>query len=149
MHTDELDSEVRLRILHDFLDGTTPSPENVAARLGVPAPEITAAFDRLAAGRAIVVTPGTHDLLMAAPFAAKPTDHRVTLHGRIYFANCIWDALGIPAMLGKTDAEIDTVCADCQSPLRLSVRGDRVTGDPAVVHFAVPAAHWWENIVFT
>jgi hypothetical protein len=144
-----LDADVRLRILHEFLEGQTPSPDSVAATLGLSPAEAIAAIHRLAAGRAIVLAPGTHDIVMAAPFAARPTDHRVVIDGREYFANCIWDALGIPAMLGRAVARIETVCADCQSLLNLSVNDEQLTSDPSVAHFAVPAARWWANIVFT
>jgi hypothetical protein len=143
------DGAVRLWIMFEFLEGRTPSAESVAADLEVTPAAANGSFLRLAASRAIVLAPGTHDLVMAAPFSAKPTDYRVTIGGREYFANCIWDAFGIPAMLDAVDATIETVCADCQAPLRLAVENGRPIGDPAVVHFAVPAARWWANIVFT
>ena len=31
---------------------------------------------------------------------------------RSYFGNCIWDALGVAAMLGE-DVEIPAACGDC------------------------------------
>ena len=45
---------------------------------------------------------------MANPFSAVPTDFKVTSRGRTYFGNCIWDALGIPAILGA-DGLVETV----------------------------------------
>ena len=66
-----------------------------------------------------------------------------------YFANCIWDALGIPAMLGGVDARIETRCSDCGEALAVEVQDHTVRGDSQVVHFAVPAARWWDDIVFT
>jgi len=144
-----LDARVRLAILQGFIDGDTPSMATVAAALGEPASDVAMSFERLAVGRAIVLTPGTHEIRMAAPFAGKPTDFRATVAGSAWFANCIWDAMGIPAMLGASDARIETVCADCNTLLHLDLRDGGVTGDPTVVHFAVPAARWWENIVFT
>ena len=144
-----LDATVRLRILHGFLAGETPSVASMAAALRCSVDEMAASFDRLASGRAIVLVPGTHDILMAAPFAGRPTDFRVAIGPRQYDANCIWDALGMPAMLGGVDAEIETRCSDCGESLRLAVRDGKVLGDPAVVHFAVPAARWWADIAFT
>jgi hypothetical protein len=96
-----------------------------------------------------VLAHGTHDILMAAPFAGGPTDFQVTLGPRRYHANCIWDAMGIPAMLGGADASIETRCTDCGDVLRLDVHERRITGDQSIVHFAVPAARWWADIVFT
>ena len=143
-----LDATVRLRVLHAFLAGQTPTVRSVASSLRESVDEIATSFDRLAAGRAIVLVPGTHDILMAAPFAGRRTDFGVTIGPRRYDANCIWDALGIPAMLGGTDADIETACLDCGQVMRLSVRDRKLVGD-GVVHFAVPAARWWEDIAFT
>ena len=147
--TTMFDARVRLAILQGFIDGDTPSMATVAAALGEPASDVAMSFERLAVGRAIVLTPGTHEIRMAAPFAGKPTDFRAMVAGSAYFANCIWDAMGIPAMLGAPDARIETVCGDCNTLLHLDLRDGGVTGDATVVHFAVPAARWWENIVFT
>ena len=150
----ELDTRVRLAILDGFLAERRPTVASVASAVGAESRDVEAAFGRLAAGRAIVLTTG-HEILMAAPFAGTRTEFRVRVGERSYYANCIWDALGIPAMLAgagrPSDAEIETRCADCAQPLAVEVRGDRVASRPdgALAHFAVPAARWWEDIVFT
>jgi len=155
MDTTSFDTSVRLAIMDGFLTGATPSVGAVASALGTDIGSVEAAFDRLAAGRAIVLTPGTRDIRMAAPFAGVPTDFRVRVGERSYYANCIWDAVGIPAMLAgaapSADARIETECADCSAPVGLAVDAGRLTTDVpgAVVHFAVPAARWWADIVFT
>ena len=155
MDTTSFDTAVRLAIMDSFVAGTTPSVGSVASALGADIGAVEAAFERLAAGRAIVLTPGAHDIRMAAPFAAAPTDFRVQVGDRSYHANCIWDALGIPAMLAgagrSADVRIETQCADCSAPLGLAVDAGRLTTDVpgAVAHFAVPAARWWADIVFT
>jgi len=155
MDTMSFDTAVRLAIMDSFVGGTTPSVRAVASTLGADSGAVEAAFDRLATGRAIVLVPGTRDIRMAAPFAGGPTDFRVQVGDRSYHANCIWDAVGIPAMLAgagrSADARIETQCADCSAPLGLSVDAGRLTTDvpDAVAHFAVPAARWWADIVFT
>ena len=143
------DATLRLRILHGFLAGETPTVDSIAPGLRASREDVAAGFDRLAAGRAIVLARGTHDIVMAAPFAGAPTDFRVSLGPRQYHANCIWDAMGIPAMLGGADAAIETRCTDCGDTLHLAVHDRRITGDQSIVHFAVPAARWWADIVFT
>jgi hypothetical protein len=151
----DLDASVRLAILNGFLDGRAPSVASVARDLGLGDDDVGAAFERLAAGRAIVLKPSSRDILMAAPLAGVPTDFSVRFSERSVYANCIWDAVGVPAMLAgagrPTDATIATRCADCAAPLGLEVRDGRLTGNEpdAVVHFAVPAARWWADIVFT
>ncbi len=143
------DAILRLRILHGFLDEERPTVASMAEALRVPVEEVAAGFDRLASSRAIVLDPDTRDIRMAAPFAGRPTDFHVTIEGRQYDANCIWDAMGISGMLGGVNAEIETRCGDCDEPLYLTVRDREIIGEPAVVHFAVPAARWWDDIGFT
>jgi len=40
-------------------------------------------------------------------------------------------------------------CGDCGVPLTLGVRDGSLAEGEGVVHFAVPARRWWENIGFT
>ena len=145
-----IDTDVRLHVYNEFLSrGTPPSVEETARALQLSASDAAASYDRLAAGRVIVLRPGTRNVLMAAPLSAVPTRFTARLaDGRSYYANCVWDALGVMAMLG-TDGVVDATCADCDSPLELRVRGGSLEPSDTVVHFAVPAARWWQDIVFT
>ena len=94
-----------------------------------------------------MLKPGTTDIWMAAPLSARPTPFLVTTPLGTYFGNCVWDALGIAAMLGH-DARIDTDCGDCGAPMTLEVEAGDLRGE-GVAHFAVPAARWWDDIGFT
>ena len=145
-----VDDAVRLHILRELIaSGTAPTVQDTAAALGLTDSDAGAAYERLAANRVIVLKPGTRDVLMAAPLSAVPTPHVVRMaDGRSHYGNCVWDALGVIAMLGM-DGDVETACADCDSPLELMVRGGSLEPSNAVVHFAVPAARWWEDIVFT
>jgi hypothetical protein len=151
--TPALDRAVRLQILRAFVDtARAPSVGETARALGEPADEVAGAYRRLAEGRAIVLRSGGEPndpaIRMAAPFSAVPTRYAVTAGGRRYWANCVWDALGVPAMLG-VDARIEATCPDCDEPLALAVVGGELVEGEGVVHFAVPARRWWEDIVFT
>ena len=144
------DDDVRLHILRELIaNGRAPSVRDTGAALGLSESDAASAYERLAANRVIVLKPGTRDVLMAAPLSAVPTPHVVRMaDGRSHYGNCVWDALGVIAMRGM-DGDVETVCADCESPLQLTVRNGALATSSAVVHFAVPAARWWENIVFT
>ena len=72
---------------------------------------------------------------------------RVEIAGRTWFGNCIWDALGIVAMLGGT-GRVSTWCPDCRDPLVVTVDQNRLSSGTGVAHFAVPALHWWDDIGF-
>ena len=144
------DTDVRLHILEQILSrGAPPSTAETAAALRLSDVDAQDAYDRLAAGRIIVLRPGTRDVLMAAPLSGVPTRHIARMaDGRSHYGNCVWDALGVIAMLG-TDGDLISSCPDCDTPLELSVRGGALQPSTAVVHFSVPAARWWEDVVFT
>ena len=145
-----VDDDVRLHILRELIaSGAAPTVRDTSAALGVSESDAAAAYQRLTANRVIVLKPGTRDVLMAAPLSAIPTPHVVRMaDGLSHYGNCVWDALGVIAMRGM-DGDVETVCADCESPLRLAVRNGTLATTDTVVHFAVPAARWWENIIFT
>ena len=96
----------------------------------------------------LILAPNNGHIWSANPFCAVPSGFRVQADGTSYWGICIWDALGIPAALGK-DAVIDAPCGDCGEPMRLTVRGGRLVESEGVLHFAVPARRWWDNIGFT
>jgi hypothetical protein len=141
------DRAVRLAVYrHTVAEGTPPTATVIAREVGTATGDVETSLRRLADGHVLVLAPGTTSIWMAAPFSAIPTPFPVAVGERRYFANCIWDALGIPACL-HADARIDTSCPECAAPLRLEVRdGALEEHDEAVIHFAVPAAHWWDDI---
>lgn len=104
------------------------------------------ALQRLAAGRVLVLD-DAGEILMAPPFSAVPTPFLVHTPRMRAFGNCIWDALGIAAM-AKSDARIETSCGDCGAVMQVGVENGAVRGD-GIMHFAIPARLWWQDIVFT
>jgi hypothetical protein len=85
---------------------------------------------------------------MAPPFSGVPTQHIVKAGNVSYFANCAWDALGIPAALQKR-AVVHSRCEQSMEPLHLEVGLQGPEPSDWLFHCAVPAAHWWDDIVFT
>lgn len=127
--------------------GYPPLITEISHDLNLPPAKVETALQRLAAGRVLVRQPDTGEILMANPFSAVPTPFLVEVSGFSCYGNCIWDALGIPAML-QEDARIKTACGDCGLRLELRVVNSQVQGHPSLMHFAVPAHHWWDDIVF-
>ncbi len=147
--TDTLDQAVRLHVFRQVAETAhVPRPGEIATALGQPQPEVEEAIHRLAAGRVWFLAPGTANIWAANPFCAVPSNFRVSVRGRTYWGVCIWDALGIPAAL-HADARIMARCGDCDEELVLEVRDGTLARSDGVVHFAVPAIRWWENIAFT
>ena len=96
-----------------------------------------------------VVLDADGSIRLVLPFSAIPTDHIVRSGDHRWFATCAWDSLAIPAALG-VDAEIQAPWLDDGSPVELRIVDGELVGDTdARVHFVVPAARWWDDIVDT
>ena len=146
---EELDREVRLSVYrHLVRTGEAPSLRDISEEVGVEPAALTGSLERLDSRHVLVLHPTTRQLWMAMPFSAVPTDFRVTSGERSWWANCAWDALGISAML-QVPAEITTSCNDCGAPLPVRTTGRALSDSSGVLHFAVPAARWWDDIGFT
>jgi hypothetical protein len=77
-----------------------------------------------------------------------PTEHVVETPHMTCFANCAWDALGVPAIL-DCDGRVRTRCAQTGDPIVLDVRDGSVSGDHAVIHLLTPLRDAWDDIGFT
>jgi hypothetical protein len=128
--------------------GRAPTADEVAAEEGLARAEVLAGWRRLHEAHALVLHQRGEELRMANPFSAVPTAYRVRAGGRSWYANCAWDAFGICAAL-DSDGVIDTMCADCKQPLSIQVKGRRPDDANLLFHCLVPAAAWWNDIVFT
>lgn len=144
-----LELEVKLAVYKYFAEtGSSPSCDQVAQTLGTSAGEVVQAYQRLRAQRVLVIEDDGISLRMAPPFSGVATQHVVQAGGRSYFANCAWDALGIPAAL-QEPATVYSRCEQSMESLRLEVGLDGPASSGWVFHCVVPAAHWWDDIVFT
>lgn len=128
--------------------GSVPQPPDIAAALGCPQGDVEEALRRLAAGKVLILAPNSTNIWSANPFCAVPSGFRVEARGRRYWGICIWDALGIAAAL-HADAVISAPCGDCGTSMRLEIRGSALARAEGVIHFAVPAKSWWQNIGFS
>jgi alkylmercury lyase len=147
--TAELDNRVRVHVYEAFVaEGRPPEPAATAQALDLEPEEAEAAYARLAEARVFILAPNTTQIWAVNPLCATPSAFPVEAGGRHWYGICIWDALGIPAMLG-TDGTVTTPCPDCGDQLTFEVRDGQLVPVEAVVHFAVPARRWWENIAFT
>jgi hypothetical protein len=146
---DELDLSVRQAVYDGFITAGRALPVGeIARRLDTPEPSVRASLRRLADAHMLVLQPSSGEVLMANPFSAVPTAFAVSSQGRTWWGNCIWDGLGILAMLAA-DGDVATACPDCGEAMTLSVRSGKIFGGPGLAHFAVPARSWWDDVVFT
>jgi hypothetical protein len=146
---DDVDIMVRNATYALFAElGRAPTADDVAQRAGSDAGDVAAVWRRLHDAHALVLDVETGALRMANPFSAVPTSYRVQAGGRWWDANCAWDAFGICAAL-HTDGRIESACPDCDRPIEVAVRDGRPDDEDLVFHCLVPAARWWDDIVFT
>ena len=150
MSSDELDTAVKLAVYTLTADtGTVPDSNQVAAHTAFSKSDVVASFARLHGKRLLVPEPNDPERIrMAPPFSGIPTDFPVETRGRRYYANCVWDAYGVAAAL-HSNAVIPAQDGYTGESLMLEVKDGQPVLQPYVAHFAVPAAQWWNNIVFT
>jgi hypothetical protein len=146
---DARDLELRALTYERFVElGRAPAARELASEGGWTEADVEDGWRRLHDVHALVLDRDTGELRMANPFAAVPTPYRVHAGGRWWYANCAWDAFGICAAL-RVDGRIETACPDCGEPIVVEVRNGRPSDEDLLFHSLVPAARWWDDIVFT
>jgi Alkylmercury lyase len=147
---EDLETKVKLGLYRIIADtGSVPNSRAVAEAVDLNEDAVRAAFAGLHAKRLLVPEPGDPSRIrMAPPFSAIATAFPVDALGKRYYANCVWDAFGVAAAL-HTDALIPASDGFTGEPLTLEIKNNQPLLPSYVAHFAVPAAHWWDDIVFT
>ena len=145
----EFDIQVKLAVYRHFSEkGNRPSPQDVARHVGADVESVLEAYQRLRAQRLLVLEADGSSIRMASPFSGVPTQHVVEAGGIRYFANCAWDALGILAALHQPGM-VHSRCEQSSEPLQLNVSLQGPEPSDWLFHCLVPAAKWWDDIVFT
>ena len=142
--------DVKLAIYDHFATTAhAPTVADIATKANLPPADVQHAFDELHQKRLLVPEPGDPTKIrMAPPFSAVPTPFRVTIAAKTYHANCVWDALGIPAAL-HADGMVRARDAHSREAMTLVIRNGAPKPTPCIAHFAVPAAHWWDDVIYT
>ena len=125
-----------------------PSVDETAIHFGISTEEASNLYKELHNRHALFLDFDEMAIRMANPFSGIPTDFKVHANGRTYFANCAWDMLGIPAAL-HCDAVIDAVFTESNESVQLEVRDGTITNHQLLVHFPLPFARWYDDLVFT
>ena len=144
------DLKVRRLIYEELIEGgAMPSASRLATRLGQTVDYVRDAFMRMKEAHVLVLQEGDGEILMANPFSAVPTPFLVKIGERSWWGNCIWDAMGIAAMVGG-EALVTTGCGDCNDAMEVRIEGGSIgSKGEGIAHFSVPASRWWDNIKFT
>ncbi len=144
---DTFERQVRATVIQALRDtGEAPTAAGIGDTLGAEESRVSAALHSLAEEHRLVLVPGTDRVMMAHPFSGGASDFLVTSGTRTWFANCVWDGLSILALLG--DGVLETHSPATGESITLTVRDGLVERD-SVIHFLVPARHFWDDIIFT
>ena len=146
----DTDWDIR-RFIYESLvaSGRAPAVQAISAQFGMAASEARAALRRLRDAHAVVLRTGSSDILMANPLSAVPTDYRVLIGNTALYANCAWDSLGVPAMLGA-DARIEARHPLTRDLIEFRVEDRRLRNQrDQLVHFAKPFRNWYDDIIDT
>ncbi|MGB3562030.1 MAG: organomercurial lyase [Thermoanaerobaculia bacterium] len=144
------DTTVKMKVYEAIAQtGRVPAASEVAGMLEVSFADVEVAFAELAGKRLLVLEPGAPGKIrMAPPFSGVETLFVVRVGEISYFANCVWDALGVVAALHE-DGVVEASDGHTGEPMRLEVKGGRPVPQECAIHFAVPAARWWDDIIHT
>lgn len=165
--------QIRHFVYQHLADTTRPpSVDDTVHRFDISTEEATEYYNELHNRHAFFLDLETLTIRMANPFSGIPTDFKVHANGKTYFANCAWDMLGIPAAL-HSDADIEAVCTESNELVQLEIKDGHVTlsgasrhegslpptsetlrpfgaqSDMLLVHFPLPFARWYDDLVFT
>lgn len=146
----DLVTRVRLQVMRTAIStGALPDAAAVAGEIDAPAEAVVDAFRQLHDAHVFVLEPDQPDRLrMANPFSGVPTPFRAQIGYRSWYGNCVWDGLGIIAMLSGNGV-LATRCPQTGEPLAVGIADGRVAHGQGIVFFGVPARDWWSNIIHT
>ena len=173
---DSLLWQIRHHVYQHLADTThAPSVDTTAAHFGISAEEAGKYYQELNSRHAFFLEPDTLTIRMAWPFSAVPTPFKVHANGKTYYGNCAWDMLGIPVVL-QSDALIEAACTESNESIQLEIKDGQITNivslsvsegslpptnetlqsrrtlpqsDMLLIHFPLPFARWYDDLVFT
>ena len=141
--------QVRAFVYQQFADTTyPPDVDETASWFDIEFEEVVELYKELHNRHALFLEPETLTIRMANPFSGISTDFKVFANEKTYFANCAWDMLGIPAAL-HSDATIEAICTESKESVQLEIRNGQISSGNLLVHFPLPFARWYDDLVFT
>ena len=143
------DWTIRLFVYERLLaTGAAPTSADIGQRFSISPDAAQGSLRRLHDAHALALA-DNGQILMAHPLSAVPTDYRVQVDAVTLYANCAWDSLGIPAMLG-CDARIQARHPNTGEAMTYAIqRGELHDDFGGLVHFAHAFRHWYDDIVDT
>src|SRR5262245_59052518 len=148
--TDNMETgQLHYELIRALLD-TCLLPDNavLANRLHCSARDLQGCFDELAGQHGVVLHPNSHCVWVIHPFSLAPTPFLVRAGERRWWGNCAWCSLGIASLLDEPCTITSSLGAE-EEQVVMSVENGRVTPDDLLVHFPIPMARAWDNVIYT
>ena len=138
---------------HELIRGlietcAVPTREELQARLSCSSAELGLAVEDLEDAHGVVLHPKTHNVWAIHPFSAAPTPFVVQSGEKKWWGNCAWCSLGIAVLVDKPCTIVTTLGAETEQ-VALKVEEGRLSRTDLVVHFPIPMAEAWDNVVYT
>jgi Alkylmercury lyase len=147
-----LESRVHERLLRGAVEsGRPPAPAEIALSLGVGEDDVRAALGRLEAEHGVVLHRGTGEPWIAHPFAFAPAPVWVEAvppgaGPAGWWAPCLWCGLGVATLVAR-DVTLHARVGGEREPVTLGVKGGALEDDAILVHFSIPVARAWDEVV--
>jgi hypothetical protein len=129
--------------------GRAPDDAALATALGAGPDEIQAGLRELAAARHLALDADGR-VLLAHPFSTIDLGFSVKGTRTLWWGGCVWDSFAIPQLVpDEPEVLVATTCQGCGRAHAWVVGRDGPPDGQQVAHFLVPAAHMWDDVVFT
>lgn len=141
LQLDERQQIVALGLYRELAKGTPVRRERLAAAVDMPSQEVNEVLDT-AALSCLTFHDDQKAIIGFGGLAVVEMAHKFIVNGQTLYTWCAWDSLFIPALL-DTKAEVESVCLETQSTVRLRVAPAGVEAvEPigTVVSFLMPDA---------
>lgn len=142
--------DLRVAVYGAFADtGRAPEVVGLAERFGTSPAAVVDGLRELARARHLVLDPDDR-IVMAHPFAAIPLGFAVMGTSTMWWGGCAWDSFALPHLLPEqSPVLVATRCPACGRAHAWNVGIDAPPPGQQVVHFLVPVAHMWDDVVHT
>ncbi|MEO6576598.1 MAG: organomercurial lyase [Polyangiaceae bacterium] len=141
-----MDSLVHHAVLeHIVRAGHAPTLDELARALSASREDIERSLQRLAEGHGLVIRPGSSEVVVAHPFAVRPTATWVDAGTHGWWAPCLWCAFGI-ATLVACEVSIHARLAGEREPMTLHVFPNEIVNSDLLVHFSLPPRSAWDDV---
>ena len=129
--------------------GRAPDAANLAEGIGVREEDVRAALRELAAARQLALD-AHGDIALAHPFSTIDLGFSVKGTHTLWWGGCVWDSFAIPHLVpDEPEVLVATTCQSCGRAHAWVVGREGPPEGRQVAHFLVPAAHMWDDVIFT